>query len=241
MAGVEVAVLTSANTTTFRNVYTDGGRHKRHQELLAVGDAFQAYELNGDSRCWYFGPLTRSEVDPACIESVASKCEIVALDVQGLLRHARGHSVALGANPQMPAFLKNVHVLKASLEEALIATGERDWLEAARWFQSHGPREVLVTDGPTGSWIVVGSSAQHVPAFLPERNVDPTGCGDTYLAAYLVRRLVGDRPLDAALFASAAAGVKAGQHGALRATSDYVSRFARFAQTTDIIRPDPSL
>ena len=48
--------------------------------------------------------------------------------------------------------------------------------------------------------------------------VDSTGCGDTYLAAYLSRRLAFDAPERAGRFAAAAAALSLEREGAFRAS-----------------------
>ena len=55
-----------------------------------------------------------------------------------------------------------------------------------------GVREVLVTHGSEGAVIYGGSSPIAIAAIPPRRTVDATGCGDTYLAAYLARRITSD-------------------------------------------------
>ena len=50
----------------------------------------------------------------------------------------------------------------------------------------------------------------------PRRVADATGCGDTYLAAYLARRLSGAECAECARFAAAAASLNIEALGAFR-------------------------
>ena len=53
---------------------------------------------------------------------------------------------------------------------------------------------------------------RHVPAF-PSQELDPTGAGDVFAAAFLTRYVETDDPWLAALFASAAASWSVEQEG----------------------------
>ena len=53
--------------------------------------------------------------------------------------------------------------------------------------------------------------------------MDATGCGDTYLAAYLARRLTTDDLAECGAFASAVAGIKIEAFGPFRGTAAEVA------------------
>jgi sugar/nucleoside kinase (ribokinase family) len=63
---------------------------------------------------------------------------------------------------------------------------------------------VIHTHGGQGCSVHVDGQRHHLPAF-PTGEVDPTGAGDVFTAAYLIRFQESGDPLDAARFASAAA------------------------------------
>jgi sugar/nucleoside kinase (ribokinase family) len=52
---------------------------------------------------------------------------------------------------------------------------------------------------------------------------DATGCGDTFLAAYLARRLTSDDLCDCGEFAAAAASINIETLGAFRGTADDIA------------------
>ena len=73
-----------------------------------------------------------------------------------------------------------------------------------------------------------GSRSRALP---PRRHVDPTGCGDTYLAAYMTRRLSSDDLRACGDFAAAVASLKLEQVGPFRGTAaDIAARLALTAQ-----------
>ena len=65
---------------------------------------------------------------------------------------------------------------------------------------------LIVTGGERGAWMRCRGSWYRIPAY-PAREVDATGAGDVFAAAYLVRLHETDDPLSAALFASCAASI----------------------------------
>jgi sugar/nucleoside kinase (ribokinase family) len=91
-----------------------------------------------------------------------------------------------------PSFLRYVSVLKLSEEEAFALVGGLDKgalseLEVA---------EVLVTLGSRGCIVAVARQLFRVPA--DPLDVDPTGAGDAFAAAYVVERSRGLAPRQAA-------------------------------------------
>jgi sugar/nucleoside kinase (ribokinase family) len=57
--------------------------------------------------------------------------------------------------------------------------------------------EVVVTLGERGSAVWTGGVLERIPA-SPVEEADPTGAGDSFMAAYLARGRVGDPPPGAA-------------------------------------------
>ncbi len=84
-----------------------------------------------------------------------------------------------------------VDILKAGEDEAVVLTGATSPEEGARRLSLLGPREVIVTLGSQGSLVFTEGRLYRIPAYKPGKLVDATGCGDTYLAGYLIRRLEG--------------------------------------------------
>jgi 2-dehydro-3-deoxygluconokinase len=62
--------------------------------------------------------------------------------------------------------------------------------------------EVLLTLGSQGSYVVTPTLLELVPANSVDGPVDPTGAGDTFSVTYLLRRIEGAEPVEAARAAS---------------------------------------
>jgi len=69
--------------------------------------------------------------------------------------------------------------------EAEFVSGKTDLHEVGKFFRERGLQNMIVTEGSKGSHLFIGGEYYKIPAFTPERIVDPTGAGDTYLAAFI--------------------------------------------------------
>jgi len=100
--------------------------------------------------------------------------------------------------------LQRAYVVLPSGEEASMLTGEGDHLKACRKLLRLGPRIVAMKQGKFGSTIVTEGSREgiHVPGFRV-REIDPTGAGDSYDAAFVVGLLRGYSIRRVATFANA--------------------------------------
>jgi sugar/nucleoside kinase (ribokinase family) len=208
-AGAQVFLRDSAATTMYENIYSGARLERRRQNVWSLGDPFGPDDL-GEVRAgiYHLGPLIRDEMPPAFLRAVAARGARVSLDVQGFVRRVEENAVRPADWPEQRDGLALVDIVKANRFEAGILTGEDDPERAARALAGLGPAEVIVTLGAEGSVVLAGGRLTRVPALPPERIVDPTGCGDSFCAGYLCRRLGGDDPATAARFAAAVAAIK---------------------------------
>ena len=216
-AGMHVSVLPSPVTTAFENTYR-GARSAgaRTQRVSAVADPFSADDVvDIRGRYVHLGPLTSGDMPLSVFEAARRNFADVVLDVQGCLRRIEGGEVVRSAWADMAAGLACVNILKASRGEATFLTGCDDPAAASGALAAYGPREVIVTLGAEGSIVWCAGVVHRIPSVPARAAVDPTGCGDTYLAAYVALRRDGAAPEAAGAFASAAASLKLERGGAL--------------------------
>jgi sugar/nucleoside kinase (ribokinase family) len=190
--GLPVGWHESSVTTGFSFHY-DGDR--RIMWLDAVGDPWapaQAVAAAADADWVDVCALTRTDFPAETLAALASDGRRLLVDLQGLVRTATVGP--LHADADIGDVLHHVEILKLNDEEAQIVVGsaEPDRLRGL------GVAEVLLTLGSQGAWVVTPRVAEHVPAVPIEGDVDPTGAGDTYSVAYLVRRNAGAEPAEAA-------------------------------------------
>ncbi len=194
--GLPVLWRGGSSTATFRFHY-EGDR--RTMVVEALGDPWEPADLYGLERAdWvHIGALARSDF-PAGTLAALGRDRRVSFDGQGLVRPARTGPLELDADYD-PEVLRHVAVLKLAEEEARVLVGEpgEDELRAL------GVPEIVVTLGSKGSLVLAEGKLERIPARKVDEEVDPTGAGDAFSAAYLVSRSSGHAPGAAARRATA--------------------------------------
>jgi sugar/nucleoside kinase (ribokinase family) len=118
-------------------------------------------------------------------------------------------------------------MLKLNEYEMEVVTGEKDPRRVARVVNGWGVREVVVTFGSYGSLIYADGKFYDIPAYEPKKNVDVTGCGDTFSTGYLYCRAKGMDCDEAGRFAAAMCTLKIEHPGPFSGTIDDVWRLVR--------------
>jgi sugar/nucleoside kinase (ribokinase family) len=223
-AGVSVFNLPSEATTTFRNVYPADDPDQRIQRVDACAGPIRVAALPAvRARIWQIGPLTETDVELAMISHCAGLGGLVGMDVQGLTRVVIDGGVQASPPARRMDYLRDLDVLKADDTEILTYTGAKDIEAAVAMVQEAGAREVLVTRASAGATIYGPDAAIAIAAVPPRRTVDTTGCGDTFLAAYMARRLTSDDLRECGEFAAVAAALNIEAFGAFAGTAPEIA------------------
>lgn len=224
--GINVQALPGSSTVYFENSYSEDANH-RTQRVLQKADAFNTEHLTSiNAKVFHLGPLLADDFSPGLIEALASRGNI-SLDVQGLLRRVEDTQVLPTDWLQKRELLPFVHTLKVNEHELAVLTGQEDIQIGAVMLAGMGVQEVVVTLGSEGSLIYAEGEFYTISVFKPEVFRDATGCGDTYMAGYLYKRVKGASVTEAGRFASAMAGLKAGISGPFTGTEDEVISFIK--------------
>lgn len=129
--------------------------------------------------------------------------------------------------PRQAEFLPYFDTVFLSEEDISVplAHGE-SIVSLARTFAAQGPREVIITQGSRGAFIFLAETNEgfDIPAYSPRQLIDPTGAGDTFIGAYLAKRLETDSPAEAGHYAAMAASLKLNYVGPLRETAEEIER-----------------
>lgn len=195
--GLAVTWIESETTTAYSFHY-EGDRRIMWQE--AVGDFWepeQAVAAVGGAEWVNVCALTRTDFPSETLAALTAGGRRLLVDLQGLVRTAT--IGPLHTDGQVGDALRHVEVLKLNDEEAETLVGSAE----PHALQTLGVPEVLLTLGSQGAWVITPESAEHVPAVPVEGAVDPTGAGDTYSVTYLVQRVAGAEPVEAARVAAA--------------------------------------
>jgi len=192
---VAVARVPSAHTTTFHNIYHDG---HRQQFLLSIADPIQPDDVPAAWRAVpivHLGPLAR-ELDARFAALFPGA--LVGVTPQGWLRQwDASKRVRMRPWEEAPEILPHVDVLVLSEEDLNGNASLMD--EYVRL-----TRIAVMTQGPRGCIVFTEGDQRQIPGF-PAREVDPTGAGDVFAAAFLIRLEETGDPFESARFANATA------------------------------------
>lgn len=209
--GVDVRHFSDAGpVTVFENTYSAGVRKQR---AWAGGDIDRADvpQAAFDAPGLLVGPVLQ-EVDPAIMHTARSGC--LMLDAQGFLRQlSTAGDVILRMTPDAETALRHCDILKVDAREAAVITATGDIESAGRHLYRMGPRTVIITQGRDGAFFYDGTRFMQIRA--PEVDVvDPTGAGDVFSAAFLVRYIASGNLAAAGRFAVTAAALSTRGFGA---------------------------
>ena len=194
LPGVAVAGAPSSCSTTFENVYEAG---RRRQRVLSRAEALSAADVPAD---WRAAPMVL--LGPVCGEVPVDMAAqfagaLVGVSAQGWLRRVdREHRVRRAAWSGQP-FWGGCKVFFVSDEDL-----GRHPEQLERWVAD--VPIVALTRNRRGARLHMEGRWREIAAF-PAREVDPTGAGDVFAAAFLVRYRETDDVAEAMRFASAAA------------------------------------
>ncbi len=181
LPGIELRVLASPSTTQIRNIY-DGGHRQQQIPRRAVAIGLGA--LPDDWRrtpIVLLGPVA-GEVDGALASCFADS--LVGVGAQGWLREIGSDG---WVRPVLPHRWRAAPVLRPA--RALFVSDEDLPAEATaaalrEW--STLTEIVAFTHGDRGAEVCLKGEWRRIEAF-PARTVDPTGAGDVFAAAFLIR------------------------------------------------------
>jgi hypothetical protein len=204
--GIALACLPSAFSTTFENIY---GPHGRTQFIRAEAEPLSAEAIPIHwlrAPIIHLAPLAR-EVDPGLASALDGA--FVGLTPQGWLRRwdadGRVHQ-SVEAWPEADAVLPHASATVLSLVDI-----DGDWAVAEQW--ARHARVLVITQGEEGCTVFVrGQGARQFRAPRVQE-VDPTGAGDVFAAAYFIHYYETEDPWASAKFANHVAAISVTRSG----------------------------
>jgi hypothetical protein len=211
-SSVDIIPFYVNETIKFQNIYPDNDPNHRIQKAKIPQNPIKNISNHiNDSDILLLGPLCPYDIPFKTIEELSKLKTPIYLGAQGYLRHINGNRIVLKPWSGFKKFLKHIDILFMDENESSIILGKRYSLgKTARILTSFGPEEVIITCGSHGSFIYSAKldKSYIIPAFKPQKIEDPTGLGDTYMAAYAACKLETEDPKKCGLFAAAASALK---------------------------------
>jgi len=196
LPGVQIVNHAAAATTVFENIYENGSRKQILHRRAEVIHAHHVPSLWRQARMVYLGSIDR-EIDGSVFQCFSDR-SILCVMPQGFFRTWNGAGRISFVEWDPPAdILRRINVLVFS---ELDVPAPIDWVR--RW-ESH-VETIVVTRAERGATVYRAGTSCHYPA-RPARQVDPTGAGDVFAAAYLICLAETGEHSESARFANATA------------------------------------
>ncbi len=194
---VSVARHPAPDTTTFENLYLDGVRQQFVYSRAATLSPDLLPSLWQRAPLVHLGPVM-GECDPALATFFASHA-FVGMTPQGWMRtcDAQGR-----VSPQFWQHAGRLLPLASAVVFSIEDIGG-NWALARYYAQQ--TRILVITCGRQGGTLFVDGAEARFPA-IAVAEVDPTGAGDIFAAAFFITLASGAAPLSAANYASCLAG-----------------------------------
>lgn len=196
LPGLQTRVHPAATTTTFENIYQDG---HRDQWLRATASPLSAQVI---PMSWRTAPIVHvaplvGEIGPDVIEALL-RSHFVAVTPQGWLRRWESDGFVRRQRwDDAETVLSHCHAAVLSIEDI-----DGDWTEAYR-YAAIVPT-LAVTRGADGCDVFHHGKRIHAAAF-PTVEVDATGAGDVFAAAFFIHLAKTNEPIEAARYANCVA------------------------------------
>ncbi|WP_404273976.1 PfkB family carbohydrate kinase [Olivibacter sp. EAT-5] len=219
--GLSIKTVPTKKTVYFENIYNENQDH-RTQRVLQEADPFTVEHLvDVEAKIFHLGPLLTNDI-PVEVIKFLSKKGMVSLDVQGYLRIVRNYQVYYADWRDKKEALPYIDILKANEFEMEALTGTSDIYSGTKILADHGVKEVVITLGSLGSVLYKENTFYTIPAYVPSQVTDATGCGDTYMAGYLSKKIKGGTLEESGKFAAAMSTIKIQGSGPFMGTSEEI-------------------
>lgn len=190
--GIQVCRLKAAHSTTFENIYTSEGRH---QILHHIAPDLHAEDI---PNAWRQSPIIHVGPIAGEAKSLANGYfaeSMLVVTPQGWLRK-RDSSGRVHTIP-WPEDLHSMNKANAAVISLEDVAGDEDQIESL----ATACRILAVTEGRAGSRLYWNGDLRRFPALHVEE-IDPTGAGDIFAAAFFWRLSKTRDPWVAARFAT---------------------------------------
>lgn len=157
-----------------------------------------------EAKAIHLAPIT-DEIPYDVAEKLKQSTRILSLDPQGLVRTFNQNGTVIHKPLEDKHILEIVNVYKSSKEEIDAVTGTADLQTAMKLLHDFGVETVIVTMGVKGAVLSIDGALYEIPAYQPNKLVDPTGAGDAFIGGFLAEYVHGKEALWCACVGSAAA------------------------------------
>lgn len=200
---VPIINIGAEHSTTFENIYTTSGRKQRIHGDAPFIDFHMIPEVWRNPKLIHLAPVAR-EVSPRILKYVEDA--FIAVTPQGWLRQWDE------AGRVRVTDWEEGELVLAQADAAVIGRQDVNGDAAQIERLAAACPTLVVTEGKAGATLYSQGEELHIEAPFAEE-VDPTGAGDIFAAAFFTRMYQSGEPLDAARFAAQLAALSVTRPG----------------------------
>jgi len=194
---IDISYAICENTTTFRNVYING----RKQYVFKIADPITPTQIPYtflNAEIIYICPVL-NEIDSNILKLFKSRnSPLIGVSPQGWMRDVYEGEIRKKEWDNAKEILQYTDVLIFSEEDIPEYNSEIEEYTATKNLI------VIVTKGKNGADLYFKGKIYHLPAY-PTKEKDPTGAGDVFGAAFLIKYYESGDIIESARFATCAA------------------------------------
>ena len=203
LSNIPIASFPSEHTTTIENIYTPLGRVQKLHHKADNLDYYQIPEIWRRAAIIHIAPVIQ-EIPTNTLSQFQDR--FLCLTPQGWLRTwDKEGNVSPSEWPEADYALRHAEAVVISDEDV---EGDVDRISD----MAVSSRILVVTHGVKGASVYMNGAIHHIEA-PPVEEIDPTGAGDIFAAAFFVKLLRSNNPVDAAHFANQIASLSVTRRG----------------------------
>lgn len=225
----KVNTLFKLETLTFTNKYINNSDNRIQKSNMANNPItpknIQSIVEIKDFKYVLLGPLLETDLPIETIKFLKDNGLKICMGIQGYLRQLKDNKIILESPKYINELLNLVDML--FLDEHELRTILKNTVEIDEFTLSKlGPSEIIITQSSKGSKIYSkkNNKIYNIPAFSVKNIINPTGSGDTYMAAFICERLNNNNIIDCGLFASLTCTEKIETEKNFNKTRDYIKK-----------------
>ena len=185
--------IIKVNSKSTRYILTYINENRTELKLSSVCDKIEIKDIPSNlikSNSIIYFALIANEVELELFKWMKTNFpkKLICLDIQGILRFKNpDKTIILQKNENIINSLKYIDILKMADYEAKILINSEDFKDISKKSSELGPKIVIITSGYNGSLIYDSKNDKFykIPAIIPKKVIDVTGCGDVYFSSFL--------------------------------------------------------
>lgn len=205
-AKVDTTQVSRVKNQTTRYVLEYYNSDERELTLKAVCAPITIEDLKDhldNAKLLYFGPIANEIPPETIIEAKERTKALVALDVQGIIRHRDPQGkLSFRSSEKIEEMLPYVDIIKLDLNEAQTITGSSKIRDIVSYLGSLGVKTAIITKGQAGSVLFNEGIVIKIPSIVLKAIYNTTGAGDCFFGSFLMNYLENKDALQAAQYAT---------------------------------------